>query len=147
MWKNEKGLTLVEVLASIVILTIVLTSFYGLFIQSAKFDKVNEDSLVASNLANQVREDLITNKFELYFETISADNNIVIKDKSIFSGEIELDTNNNFVEYPELSLKLTDTNTTTTSIDKDEFGLYSIKIEILKNGKTVAATYCYVEGV
>lgn len=147
MLKNEKGLTLVEILASIVILSIVLTSFYGLFIQSAKFNKVNEDSLIASNLANRVREVLITNKFENIFETTGSNNIINIKYRTKFNGEIELDSSNNFVEYPDLSLQLSDTDTSDGGIDKDDFELYSVKIEIIKNGEAVATTYCYVEGV
>lgn len=90
----------------------------------------------------------MANKFEDMFETTSIDNSITIKNSSLFYDEVELDSSNNFVEYPALSLKLSDTDITTNSIDKDStgFGLYSVKIEIIKDEETVASTYCYVEG-
>jgi prepilin-type N-terminal cleavage/methylation domain-containing protein len=51
---NQKGLTLLEVLLSIVILTIVLTSFAGFFSQSALFVKKNEEKLSTSQTAQQI---------------------------------------------------------------------------------------------
>ena len=44
---HEKGLTLVEILASIVILAIVLIAFMSFFTQSAKFTKFNDEKLTA----------------------------------------------------------------------------------------------------
>jgi prepilin-type N-terminal cleavage/methylation domain-containing protein len=51
---NQNGLTLLEVLLSIVLLTIVLTSFAGFFSQSAMFVKKNEDKLSTSQTAQQI---------------------------------------------------------------------------------------------
>lgn len=54
-WRmNAKGLSLVEVLASIVILTIVLISFSNLFLQSAKHTKFNKEKLTAVQVAEDV---------------------------------------------------------------------------------------------
>jgi len=51
---EEKGLTLVEVLLSIILLVIVLTSFASFFTQSAMFVKKNEDKLNTSQTAQQI---------------------------------------------------------------------------------------------
>lgn len=51
---NEKGLTLLEVLLSIVLLVIVLSSFAGFFTQSAMFVKKNEDKLSSTQTAQQI---------------------------------------------------------------------------------------------
>ncbi|MEH7442346.1 hypothetical protein V7201_08485 [Bacillus sp. JJ1122] len=51
---EEKGLTLVEVLLSIVLLVIVLTSFASFFTQSAMFVKKNEDKLSTTQTAQQI---------------------------------------------------------------------------------------------
>lgn len=51
---NQNGVTLLEVLLSIVLLTIVLTSFAGFFSQSAMFVKKNEEKLSTSQTAQQV---------------------------------------------------------------------------------------------
>lgn len=49
---NDKGFTLVEVVASIVLLTIIILSFAQLIIQSNKVAAVNNEKLVTVNLAD-----------------------------------------------------------------------------------------------
>lgn len=51
---NEKGLTLLEVLLSIVLLVIVLTTFANFFSQSAMFVKKNEEKFSSTQTAQQV---------------------------------------------------------------------------------------------
>lgn len=52
---NEKGLTLIEVLASIVLLYIVIVSFLSLFPQITLFNNVTEKNLQAAAVAKEVR--------------------------------------------------------------------------------------------
>ncbi|MFS0575377.1 type II secretion system protein [Sporosarcina sp. 179-K 3D1 HS] len=56
----QKGLTLVEILAAIVILSIVLLSFSSFFLQSAKNTKYNEKKLTAIEIAEEVVADIRT---------------------------------------------------------------------------------------
>ncbi|MBS8265086.1 prepilin-type N-terminal cleavage/methylation domain-containing protein [Mesobacillus boroniphilus] len=51
---NQKGMTLIEVLLSIVIISIILTSFAGFFSQSAIFIKKNENKLSTSQTAQKI---------------------------------------------------------------------------------------------
>jgi prepilin-type N-terminal cleavage/methylation domain-containing protein len=51
--KAESGFTLLEVLASIVILGIILTTFFSFFSQSLLFSAKNEEDLQAINLARK----------------------------------------------------------------------------------------------
>lgn len=53
--QNEKGLTLVEILVAITILSIVLITFSSFFLQSAKHTNSNKEKLTAV----QVAEDLV----------------------------------------------------------------------------------------
>lgn len=53
--KNEKGLTLIEVLASIVLLSIVIVSFLSLFPQISNFNESTEENLQAAAVAKEVR--------------------------------------------------------------------------------------------
>ncbi len=53
--KNEQGLTLIEVLASIVLLSIVIVSFLSLFPQITNFNKSTEENLQAAATAKEVR--------------------------------------------------------------------------------------------
>ena len=52
--KNERGLTLLEVLLSITILGIVLMSFLSFFSQAYSYTKKNEDKTVGINVARNV---------------------------------------------------------------------------------------------
>ncbi len=53
--KNEQGLTLIEVLASIVLLSIIIVSFLSLFPQISNFNKSTEENLQAAATAKEVR--------------------------------------------------------------------------------------------
>jgi len=55
---NEKGLTLVEVVASLLIITIVLLSVAQLVIQSNKTNSINNEKLVVIDLAETILERL-----------------------------------------------------------------------------------------
>lgn len=58
---NERGVSLVEILAAIVLLSIVLFSFYAFFINSATFTTINKKKLTAVDIAEQVVSDLRKN--------------------------------------------------------------------------------------
>ena len=64
-WRiNEKGLSLVEVLAAVVILSIVLITFLNFFVQSAKHTKFNNEKLTAVQVAEDVIAKVRENKFK-----------------------------------------------------------------------------------
>ncbi|MFD1030436.1 type IV pilus modification PilV family protein [Metaplanococcus flavidus] len=52
--KNNSGLTLVEILAALVLLSIVLVAFMTFFTQSAKFTAHNHETLTAVQVAEDV---------------------------------------------------------------------------------------------
>ena len=58
--KNQQGITLIELLLSIVILSIISLSMYTFFIQAANFSSHNNDRLVAINIARGVAERINT---------------------------------------------------------------------------------------
>lgn len=53
---NENGLTLIEVLASVVLLTIIITIFLNVFIQSAQTNSTSEEVVDATYLAQTEME-------------------------------------------------------------------------------------------
>lgn len=61
---NNKGLTLVEVLASIILISIILFTFFSFFIQSAKTGKSSEEVVDATYLAQGEMEKIyeVSNK-------------------------------------------------------------------------------------
>lgn len=57
-YRNEKGLTLVEVLASIVILSLIVVTFLTFFINSARTTEISEENLNASFIAQEYMEEV-----------------------------------------------------------------------------------------
>lgn len=55
---NERGLSLIEVVAALALLTIVLISFYYLFIQSAKVNSNNHVNYTASAVARELSAEI-----------------------------------------------------------------------------------------
>lgn len=51
---NQKGLTLIEILAAVVILMIVIVGFLSFFSQATSHSRITEDKLTAINLAEKV---------------------------------------------------------------------------------------------
>lgn len=62
MFQNKKGYTLVELLASITILTLVIGAFIPIFINIAQWNNKSEDNLVGANLVAEVAYELKNNK-------------------------------------------------------------------------------------
>lgn len=61
---NENGLTLVEVLASVVLLTIIITIFLNVFMQSAKTNTTSEEIVDATYLAQTEMEKIYSKSLE-----------------------------------------------------------------------------------
>ncbi len=53
MLKSEKGMTLIEILASVIIITVVLTTFFSFFIQNHIHTALNGEKYTATQLAEQ----------------------------------------------------------------------------------------------
>jgi prepilin-type N-terminal cleavage/methylation domain-containing protein len=66
---NERGMTLIEVVASIVIISIVLISFFQLFTQGNTVAARNNEKLVVINLANAELERLKITEPSVVFGT------------------------------------------------------------------------------
>lgn len=65
---NEKGFTLIEVLLSIILLFIIMTSFMGFFTQSTLFNKKNEQKLdytqTTQTVINLIEENITRTELE-----------------------------------------------------------------------------------
>lgn len=67
---NDKGLSLVEVIASIILISIILLSFVALFLQSNKTTVTSNDIVDATYVAQQEMETIYTNRTELSIEAV-----------------------------------------------------------------------------
>lgn len=61
---KDEGFTLIEVLISVTILSIILFSFMGIYLQSTKIEHTNHNQLVAINLAQATLHRLKNGDFE-----------------------------------------------------------------------------------
>ncbi|MDQ0300214.1 prepilin-type N-terminal cleavage/methylation domain-containing protein [Salibacterium salarium] len=102
--KNQNGLTLVEVLASITILSIVILTFLSFFSQSMIFSQQTEDNLTAVNAAEK---EMTRIKYNPPEESECPGNVLDVNDKQYYSC-VELSTDNNELtnEANELGLHL-----------------------------------------
>ncbi|MFJ7667507.1 hypothetical protein ACIQXI_10375 [Lysinibacillus sp. NPDC097195] len=67
---NDKGLSLVEVIASIILISIILLSFVALFLQSNKTTVTSNDIVDATYVAQQEMETIYTNRTEPTVEAV-----------------------------------------------------------------------------
>ena len=129
--KNESGLTIIEVVASIVIITIVLLSFSQLFIQSNKTAHYNNEKLVLINLADGQLE----RAQALSFTNVQA---LDLYLSSVNSKSIPL----NEKDY---TIKIEKTNYKVDSIEKqstEDYDLIHLSVTAsINNSKSVAEGY------
>lgn len=88
--KNNRGFTLVEAIASIVLITLALISFYHLYINSYKTATFNNDHLVAINMAEAELERIKLSPFEPDYlppiNTSSTYNEKITRVKELYDG-------------------------------------------------------------
>ncbi|MFT9849853.1 type IV pilus modification PilV family protein [Aneurinibacillus sp. REN35] len=80
--KEEKGLTLVEVVASIVILSISLLLFGSFFTQNYTLSKSQDNRMIAMNLARQTAEEWKSGTLEFTSTKMEVQGGAVIADHS-----------------------------------------------------------------
>ena len=102
--QNEKGVTLVEVVASFVILVILLVSFYTLFIQTAKTTKSSEDIVDATYIAQTEMEHIFnaskSEGINVYsFKALDYQPETVDNSTTEFTKVVSKPRNNNVIDY------------------------------------------------
>ncbi|MGP1909377.1 prepilin-type N-terminal cleavage/methylation domain-containing protein [Metabacillus sp. JX24] len=151
--KSEKGVTLIELISSIAILSIILLSFMYFFINSAQYNGVSADKMNAANIAREVQKDFKEDP----------DKNLALKNLIAYSRTSAATTISK-ASYPDLQLTqdiqdnsglltLTTTNQTftvvvkvdTTSDPNVDLSLSKLHVQVKKNQKVVSETYTYFE--
>ncbi|WP_339214824.1 prepilin-type N-terminal cleavage/methylation domain-containing protein [Solibacillus sp. FSL W8-0372] len=133
--QKENGFSLIEVVASIVIITIILLTFSQLFIQSNKTAAYNNEKLVLINLADGQLERIQALSFSNITELrgyISSTNNIPIQ-----------------LNNKEYMVKIEETNYKVNGNQKQSFSDYnlvhlSVSVSI-NNSKSVAEGYVKIK--
>ena len=87
---NEKGLTLVEILAALVILGIILISFSSFFLQSAKNTKYNEEKLNAVAVAEKVIAEIRPNNHPANMGEYTLTNGVYVNSTTYDPFQVEI---------------------------------------------------------
>lgn len=158
---NQAGFTLIEVLVSIVILSIVLTTFFSFFSQSLIFSGKNEEKLVAYNLASKTLKIVelrynnklssTQSKIEIY-----STNDICSSDLTTIAPNLKWDSlspsmcyyiENQKKYYPEIVITKLETTDFTSPT------LFTINIKVFNspksdvNRKLLSETFGYMRGM
>lgn len=125
---EEKGLTLVEVLAAIVLLAVVFISVFGFFANSFQFNSINNESIQGMNIAREQRA-LIQ---DLTLPDLKSEYTLV-------NGNYQKTFNKN--EY-EITILIK------AAPESGNFyqELHQVHIEVRTKGRKVSETFTYYEG-
>lgn len=132
--KNDKGFTLVEILASLTILGIVFIGFMTVFPQMTKFNEKTEDKLISMNLAKKELAEwqLRTyswNEFEQYSEEkIDGE---TVKRIPGFEDNAEI------ILYKKEDLE--------KNQHEESVSLHKVHINLKENGKIISETFGYIK--
>jgi len=135
--ENEKGLTLIEVLASIVLLSIVIVSFLSLFPQITNFNKSTEENLQAAATAKEVRV-LVKEKFT-NFDSPSLLN--VLENETIDISETTIEYEGAFNNFPVGVVIWKDKKDVSGAFED----LFQMKVSVFnENNNEISYTYGYI---
>jgi len=147
--KQQRGFSLVEVVAAIVIIGIILISFSQLFIQSNKLAHKNTEKLVTIQLADAMLERLKVNPSENSnilgkIKQYCPGDNTIIRPEDQVTSQIEINSKNYHVTYfsSQCDKQNTFQNTENTDVD---LKLVRVFVTVTApNGKTKGSTEGYV---
>lgn len=139
---NEKGISLVEVVASIVIIGLIFFGFYSFFVTSKKISVSSEKNVDATYIAQNSMEELYN---LLKTVSISELKNVYSENKSNFTSTYSEANNKNFnfkfdsdinkyqieIQFQKIDKRMNDNSNLPSSIN-----LYNIKVIVYENNVT-----------
>ena len=139
--KNNKGFSLIEVIAAVVILSIILLSFSQLLIQANKTANLNNEKLVVINLADGVLVKLQAKPIQKN-DSYNYDEVQNYFNDASYEKEIALNGKKYTVSYVATQENSAHTNTTNTEVT---LNLINVIVTVTSsNGKTKSSTEGYV---
>ncbi|WP_432358368.1 PulJ/GspJ family protein [Sporosarcina sp. UB5] len=136
---NEKGMTLVEILAALVILGIVFIGFITIFPQMTNFNERTESKLETMNLARRELAELkdVTternNEFQDYINSTKGKNANKISTYTYEKNGYQIRVD----YYEDEDLK--------KNSHPNSKQLHKIHIQVIKEGKVISETFGYIE--
>ncbi|KGR79649.1 prepilin-type N-terminal cleavage/methylation domain-containing protein [Ureibacillus manganicus] len=127
---NEKGLTLVEVIAAIILLSIILISIFSFLLNSTRLNNMNDESIQAMNIARSTSVEVRESSCK------------VVKANTSLNGEYY--TKEFLSGNSEYTIKLSlNKNPESGNLQPE---LHLVHIQVMKEGAEVSDTYTYCKG-
>lgn len=138
---NEQGFTLIEILASVVILSIVLITFFGFYFQASLFSTKNDQKYTSHTLSQKV----INLTQEKVTKDVLLDRGIIDSTFTVINGTFSTDDETyieNLLNYDAYDNDYTVRLTISNGVDE----LILVKVKAVSNLNTVDAseTYTYI---
>ncbi len=124
---NEKGLTLIEVLVSITLLSIVIITFLSFFTNAFRFNSINDDSIQAMNIAREQQALIKEESWNDITSTYPMTTDYYVQTINQPDYDIKISINiipENIVSY---------------------YKLHLVHIEVMKDERLLSETYTYYE--
>lgn len=151
--KNEKGVTLIELISSIAILTIILLSFMSFFIMSAKYNGVSSDKMNATNIAREVQEEFKVNEEKnlalknlINYSRTSSVTSIPKSSYPNLNLTQDIQINNDILTLIFTKQNFTvKVNVDTSSDENIDISLSKINVQVIKGPNVLSETFTYFE--
>jgi len=132
---NEKGMTLVEILAALVILGIVFIGFMTIFPQMTNFNEKTGRKLSAMNEARVLLDDYKNSYF--YLHDFTPENGYIENNGAWIRTEKS--------EFGEVEYRIEKQPALPAGDAEGELSLHEINISIQKDSKVISETFGYIE--
>ncbi|MGN7388431.1 type II secretion system protein [Sporosarcina sp. SAFN-015] len=133
--RNEKGMTLVEILAALVILGIVFIGFMTIFPQMTNFNQKTGTKLSAMNEARVLLDNYRNSSYSL--SDFTSENGYIDKNETWIRTEKS--------EFGEVEYRVKKQAALPAGDAEGELSLHEVNISIQKDGKVISETFGYVE--
>ncbi|MEH7239006.1 type IV pilus modification PilV family protein [Bacillus sp. JJ1562] len=151
--KNEKGVTLIELISSIAILTIILLSFMSFFIMSAKYNGVSSDKMNATNIAREVQEEFKVNEEKnlalknlINYSRTSSVTSIPKSSYPNLNLTQDIQINNDILTLIFTKQNFTiKVNVDTSSDENIDISLSKINVQVINGTNVLSETFTYFE--
>ena len=142
--KNNSGFTLIEILASVVLLTVVLSMFLSIFPQMANMNNRTGDNLDAANVGKEV---LVKMK-KMSYENITSKTNLPIDNTTYTNSTNNIQIKGTYVtniENYNVEININKTHDVEINSSTTRLRRFSIKILDDQNKNTLTTTYGYLQ--
>ncbi|MCG7344998.1 type II secretion system GspH family protein [Sporosarcina sp. ACRSL] len=132
---NERGMTLVEILAALVILGIVFVGFMTVFPQMTNFNEKTESKLSAMNEVRVLLDNYRNSSYSL--NDFTSENGYIEKNEAWIRTEKS--------ELGEVKYRVEKQAALPAGDSEGELSLHEINISIQKDSKVISETFGYIE--